>query len=102
MERVLSEAKFEEKKCTSFFEFFGFERPLPRYLLKKVLHCKGSRIWGNAITEVDQRRTDQDWKEEEGSVPKWPVYGRARPSRRAFVENSPSKARIFVILPVYM
>ena len=36
------------------------------------------------------------------SVPKWPVYGRARPSRRAFVENSPSKARIFVILPVYM
>ena len=36
------------------------------------------------------------------SVPKWPVYGRARPSRRAFGENSPSKARIFVILPVYM
>ena len=30
------------------------------------------------------------------SVPKWPVYG------RAFVEKSPSKARIFVILPVYM
>ena len=26
----------------------------------------------------------------------------SRPSRRAFVENSPSKARIFVILPVYM
>ena len=51
MERVLPEAKFE-KKCTSFFEFFGFERPLPRYLLKQVLHCKGSRIWGNAITEV--------------------------------------------------
>ena len=37
-----------------------------------------------------------------GSVPKWTVYGRARPSRRAFVENSPSKARIFVVLPVYM
>ena len=36
------------------------------------------------------------------SVPKWPVYGQARPSRRAFVENSLSKARIFVILPVYM
>ena len=52
VERVLPEAKFEEKKCTSFFEFFGFERPLPRYLLKQVLHCKGSRIWGNAITEV--------------------------------------------------
>ena len=28
--------------------------------------------------------------------------GRAGPSRRAFVEKSPSKARIFVILPVYM
>jgi len=51
VERVLPEAKFE-KKCTSFFEFFGFERPLPRYLLKKVLHCKGSRIWGNAITRA--------------------------------------------------
>ena len=38
----------------------------------------------------------------EYSVPKWPVYGRARPSRRAFGDNSPSKARIFVILPVYM
>ena len=36
------------------------------------------------------------------SVPKWPVYGRARPSRRAFVENRPSNARIFVILPVYI
>ena len=36
------------------------------------------------------------------SLGKWPVYGRARPSRRAFGENSPSKARIFVILPVYL
>ena len=36
------------------------------------------------------------------SVPKSPVYRRARPSRRAFVENRPSNARIFVILPVYL
>ena len=28
--RVLPEPKFENK-CTSFFEFFGFERPLLRY-----------------------------------------------------------------------
>ena len=34
---VLPEAKFE-KKCTSFFEIFWFERPLLRYLLKSVLH----------------------------------------------------------------
>ena len=50
--RVLPEAKFE-KKCTSFFEIFGFERPLLRYLLKTVLHCKGSGIWLDAITQVD-------------------------------------------------
>ena len=49
--RVLPEAKFE-KKCTSFFEIFGFERPLLRYLLKTVLHCKDSGIWLNAITQV--------------------------------------------------
>ena len=30
-----------------------------------------------------------------------PVFPR-RPSRRAFVENRPSNARIFVILPVYL
>ena len=30
--RVLTEAKFE-KKYTSFFEIFLFERPIPRYLL---------------------------------------------------------------------
>ena len=28
--RVLPEPKFENK-CTSFFEFFGFEQPLLRY-----------------------------------------------------------------------
>ena len=33
--RVLPEAKFE-KKCTSFFEIFGFERLLLRYLQKPV------------------------------------------------------------------
>ena len=49
--RVLPEPKFE-KKCTSFFEIFGFERPLLRYLLKTVLHCKDSGIWLNAITQV--------------------------------------------------
>ena len=49
--RVHPEAKFE-KKCTSFFEFFGFERSLLRYLLKTVLHCKGSGIWVDAITQV--------------------------------------------------
>ena len=48
---VLPEAKFE-KKCTSFFDFFGFERPLLRYLLKTVLHCKGAGIWLDAITQV--------------------------------------------------
>ena len=31
--RVLPEAKFK-KKCTLFFYFFLFERPLLRYLLK--------------------------------------------------------------------
>ena len=31
--RFLPKAKFQ-KRCTSFFEFFGFERPLLRYLLK--------------------------------------------------------------------
>ena len=36
------------------------------------------------------------------SVPKWPVKIRARPSRRAFVENCASNACIFVILPVYL
>ena len=45
------EAKFEIK-CTSFFYFFWFERPLLRYLLKTVLHCKGSGIWVDAITQV--------------------------------------------------
>ena len=49
--RVLPEAKFKIK-CTSFFEFFWFERPLLRYLLKTVLHCKGSGIWVDAITQV--------------------------------------------------
>ena len=49
--RLLPEAKFKIK-CTSFFEFFGFERPLLRYLLKTVLHCKGSGIWVDAITQV--------------------------------------------------
>ena len=29
--RVLPEAEFE-KKMTSFFEFFGFEQPILRYL----------------------------------------------------------------------
>ena len=59
--RVLPEAKFE-KKCTSFFEFFGFERPLLRYLLKTVLHCKGSGIWGNAKTEVVEiMKTVANW-----------------------------------------
>ena len=47
--RLPPEAKFEIK-CTSFFYFFGFERPLLRYLSKTVLHCKGSGIWVNAIT----------------------------------------------------
>ena len=36
------------------------------------------------------------------SVPKSPVFRRACPSRRAFVENRPSNARIFVILPVFL
>ena len=40
--RVLPEAKFENI-YTSFFEFFLFERPIARYLLKTILHCKGSR-----------------------------------------------------------
>ena len=52
--RLLPEAKFKIK-CTSFFEFFGFERPLLRYLLKTVLHCKGSGIWVDAITQVASR-----------------------------------------------
>ena len=51
---------------------------------------------------VESASHQYEWGNELSSVPKWPVYGRARPSRRAFVENSPSKARIFVILPVYM
>ena len=84
--RVLPEAKFREKM--HLFLFFGFERLIPRYLLKTVLN---PIIW---------LRAGRTWAV--GSVPKWPVYGRARPSRRAFGENSPSKARIFVILPVYM
>ena len=37
-----------------------------------------------------------------GSVPKSPVFRRARLSRRAFVENCLSNACIFVILPVYL
>ena len=49
---VPPEAKFEERKCTSFFSYFSFERPLLRYLFKTVLHCKGSRISATAITEV--------------------------------------------------
>ena len=36
------------------------------------------------------------------SVPKSPVFRRACPSRRAFVENRPSNARLFVILPVFL
>ena len=48
---VLPEAKLENK-TTLFFEIFWFVRPIARYLLKTILHCKGSRIWGNAITEV--------------------------------------------------
>ena len=51
---VLPEAKLKNK-TTLFFEIFWFERPIARYLLKTILHCKGSRIWGNAITEVAQR-----------------------------------------------
>ena len=42
------------EKCTSFFEIFEFERPLLRYLLKTVLHCKDSGIWLDAITQVCQ------------------------------------------------
>ena len=49
--RVLPKPKFK-KKCTSFFDIFGFERPLLRYLLKTVLHYKGSGIWLDAITQV--------------------------------------------------
>ena len=36
------------------------------------------------------------------SVPNTPVFRRACPSRRAFGENCPSNARIFVIMPVYL
>ena len=50
--RILPEEKKFKKKCTSFFYFFGFERPFLRYLLKTVLHCKGSGIWVDAITQV--------------------------------------------------
>ena len=50
--RVLPKPKFGEKKCTSFFEILGFERPMLRYLLKTVLHCKGSGIWLDTITQV--------------------------------------------------
>ena len=38
--------------------------------------------------------------EGEGSVPKSPVKIQARPYIRAFVENCPYNARIFVILPL--
>ena len=62
--RLLPEAKFKIK-CTSFFEFFGFERPLLRYLLKTHLHCKGSGIWVDAITQVSYyyrfRSNKNDW-----------------------------------------
>ena len=41
-----------KNKCTLFFEKKLLERPLLRYLLKTVLHCKGSGIWVDAITQV--------------------------------------------------
>ena len=53
-------SKIREKKCTSFFEIFGFERPLLRYLLKTVLHCKGSGIWLDAITQVERKMKNCD------------------------------------------
>ena len=49
--RVLPEAKFENK-CTLFFEFFLFERPIPRYLLKTVLPCKALGFSYGLITAV--------------------------------------------------
>ena len=41
-----------------FFEFFWFEQPLLRYLLKTVLHCKGSGIWVDAITQVISKKNN--------------------------------------------
>ena len=46
--RVLPEPKFENK-CTSFFEFFGFERPLLRY-------------GGSVFSITDEERTRTEWR----------------------------------------
>ena len=66
--RVLPEAKFEEeKKWTSFFYLFLFERLLLRYLLKSVLHraallhCLGllAAVWTNSTRKDKVNQTSQ-------------------------------------------
>ena len=57
--------------------------------------------WGALQGSVKSARPEHIEKCQQrcrSSVTKSPVYRRARPSRRAFVENRPSNARIFVIL----
>ena len=60
------------------------------------------------IVRVTKKMTQYEWAPGAGpnngetSVPKSPVYRRVCPSRRAFGQNRPSNARIFVILPVFL
>ena len=56
-------------------------------------HVSMLQIWSTLVS------MDNKWLT---SVPKSPVFRRACPSRRAFVENRPSNARLFVILPVFL
>ena len=56
-------------------------------------HVSMLQIWSTLLS------MDNKWLT---SVPKSPVFRRACPSRRAFVENRPSNARLFVILPVFL
>ena len=44
-----------QKNAISFFEFFGFERPLLRYLLKTVLHCKTGWMRFKTVVAIFKR-----------------------------------------------
>ena len=55
--RELAVSSLSKKQTTGLFVYlciciWVFEGPKPSYLLKTVLHCKGSGILPNAIPEV--------------------------------------------------
>ena len=93
----------------------GSEEELRRWgrvmAVRKKSYCWWGRTWNFNYACEEECMSHTADEEEAISSPAWlfylklmlqQVYRRARLSRRAFVENRLSNARIFVILPVYL